>query len=171
MPWRCFNHAVCGTRLPRASANSLRCTGNACKDALRATRQQQGGAASSEGLVVAAAQATAEEMPDGMSVHEIEEILGERSCKPSQLSKLRRKNGPGTEYHQEFLVRGSFLQPPDEDEDGEREVDDTPEPDMFWVGKADLLRTIHVNDVKEALVARHERVLGDLPPAKKARRA
>ena len=38
------------------------------------------------------------------------------------------------------------------DEDGE--VDDTPEPDMFWVGKADLVATIHFNDVKEALVAR-----------------
>ena len=119
MPWRCFNHAVCGSSRPRASPNSVRCTGNACKDALKATRQQQGGAASTEGLVVAAAQAAAEEMPHGVSVHEVEEILGERCCKPTEMSKKKRKNGPGKELRQQFLVRGTFLQPADDDEDDE----------------------------------------------------
>ena len=94
MPWRCFNHAVCGSSRPRASAKSVRCTGSACKAALTASRQPQGGTASTEGLVVAAAQAAAEEMPHGVSVHEVEEILGERCCKPTEMTKKKRKNGP-----------------------------------------------------------------------------
>ena len=104
-----------------------------------------------------------------MSVHEVEEILGERCCKPTEMTKKKRKNGPGKDLRQQFLVRGTFLQPADDDEDDEE--DDTPEPDTFWVDKADLLATIHVQDVRDALVARHESVLAELQPAKKGRRA
>ena len=37
-----------------------------------------------------------------------------------------------------------------------------PEPNMFWVEKADLLETIDAEDVKTALIERHECVLRDV---------
>ncbi len=99
-------------------------------------------------------------MPDGMWVHDIAEILGERCCELHKLSKKKRKNGPGSAYAQQFLVRGTFLED-DGDEDDEDE-DETPEPNTFWVNKDDLIETINVDDVKEALRARHEAVLEEL---------
>ena len=166
--WRCFNHAVCGSSRPRASPNSLRCSGSACKTALTAQRQG-GSAAPTEGLGAAVALPLTEEMPDGMSVNEVEEILGERCCKPGEMSKKKRKNGPGQDIRQQFLVRGTFLQPPDDDEDDQE--DDTPEPDTFWVDKDDLLATIDIDDVKDALKLRHQQLLAGLRPAKKGRSA
>ena len=68
---------------------------------------------------------------------------------------------------QQFLVRGSFLQ---DVEDGDEEEDDTPEPSTFWVNRDDLLETIAVEDVEEALEARQEAVMDGLHPAKKARK-
>ena len=43
--------------------------------------------------------ADTEKMPDGMWVHELTEILGERCCQVGKLSKKRRRSGPcGTSY-------------------------------------------------------------------------
>ena len=102
----------------------------------------------------------ADKMPSGMWVHEIEEILGERCCEPHRMSKKKRKNGPGKVYQQEFLMRGTFLE--DDGDADDEEEDETPEPNTFWVAKADLIETIGIEDVKDALRARHEAVLGDL---------
>ena len=74
--------------------------------------------------------------------------------------KRKRKNGPGPAYHQEFLVRGTFLE--DDGDADEEEDDDTPEPNAFWIYKANILETIDVADLKTALQERHEAVLGDL---------
>jgi hypothetical protein len=99
-------------------------------------------------------------MPAGMWVHEIVEILGERCCEPHNMSKKKRKNGPGPAYVQEFLVRGNYLED-DGDEDDEDD-DETPEPNTFWVDKDTLLENIDVDDVKAKLRERHEMVMGDL---------
>ena len=169
-PWQCFNHAACGSTRERASKNSVRCVGSACKAALTAMRRQGVvTTATTEGPDTAAAEVLTEEMPDGMSVHEIEEILGEQCCKLDTMSIKKRKNGPGKDCHQQFLVRGTFLRPPDNDEDDQE--DDTPEPNTYWVDKDELLQTIHVNDVVAALNARHEQLLSHIRPAKKGRRA
>ena len=106
-----------------------------------------------------AATEEAEEMPAGMWVHEIEEILGERCCKPHQLSPKKRKGDPGSAYYQELLVRGKFLR---EEEDEEDEEDEDPEPNTFWVAQDTLLETIAKEDVTSALKERHERVVDDL---------
>ena len=49
---------------------------------------------------------------------------------------------------QQFLVRGKFLQEVESDDEDE---DDEPALDTFWVDQADLLSTIAVDDVEEAL--------------------
>ena len=108
-----------------------------------------------------------EEMPETMWVHELQEILGERACVVRKLSKVQLKCGPRSAARQQFLVRGSFLV---EVEDGDEEEDDTPEPNTFWVNQDDLLETIAVEDVEEALEARQEAVMDGLHPAKKARK-
>ena len=99
-------------------------------------------------------------MPAHKWVHEIEEILGERCCEPHTMSVMKRKNGPSNTAEQEFLVRGTFLED-DGDADDEQQ-DEAPEPNTYWVGKTDLLETIAVQDVKDALIARHEAVIDDL---------
>jgi hypothetical protein len=106
-------------------------------------------------------------MPDTMWVHELQEILGERACVVHELSKVQLKCGPRSAARQQFLVRGSFLM---DVEDGDEEEDDTPEPNTYWVHKADLLKTIAVEDVEEALEARQEAVMAGLRPAKKSRK-
>ena len=112
------------------------------------------------GLDVAGDPSDAGKMPAHMWVKEIEEILGERCCEPHQMSKKKRKNGPGNTYCQEYCVRGHFLED-DGDAEDEQE-DDVPEPNTFWVEQGELLETIDVEDVKEALKARHEAVLEGL---------
>ena len=97
----------------------------------------------------------------------LQEILGERACVVRKLSKVQLKCGPRSAARQQFLVRGSFLV---DVEDGDEEEDDTPEPNTFWVHQADLLETISVDDVEEALEARQEAVMSGLRPAKKARK-
>ena len=72
-----------------------------------------------------------------MWVHELQEILGERACVVHELSKVQLKCGPRSAARQQFLVRGSFLM---DVEDGDEEEDDTPEPNTYWVHKADLLK-------------------------------
>jgi hypothetical protein len=144
---------------PRNGKTGKTCSANQCKLEYKEQRAQRG-IAPTDGLANdIAAQAAAEAMPDGMWVHEIEEILGERCCELHTLSKKKRKNGPGSAYRQEYLVRGTFLE---EDEDDEDEDDDTPEPNTFWVEKGVLLDTIAKSDVKAALEKRHKRVLSEL---------
>ena len=120
---------------PRASSNSVRCTASACKAALKA-RNEANKTTFNEPMAPQAAPGDDEhdEMPDGMWVHEIEEILGERCCEPHIMSHKKRKNGPGPAYHQEFLVRGTFLE--DDGDADDEEEDDTPEPYTFWVEKS-----------------------------------
>ena len=140
---------------PRNGRGGRTCTASHCKDAYKEQRSQQ----PSAGLVADHVELS-DKMPSGMWVHEIEEILGERCCEPHKMSKKKRKGGPGSAYHQEFLVRGSFLE--DDGDDNDDDDDDTPEPNTFWVDKADLVGTIAIEDIKAALRARHDVVLGDL---------
>ena len=105
-------------------------------------------------------------MPKNMWVHELEEILGERCCVVQQLSHVQRKCGPRSKARQEFLVRGRFCQEVEDDED----EDDEPALDTFWVDQANLLATIAVEDVEEALETRQDAVVAGLRPAKKARK-
>ena len=72
----------------------------------------------------------------------------------AQLTKKKRKNGPGTAYAQQYLCRGKYLE---EDGDEDDDDDDAPEPNTYWIDEADLLETIAKDDVKAALVARHDR--------------
>ena len=65
------------------------------------------------------------------------------------------------------MVRGRFLV---NDEDDDDEEDDAPALDTFWVDQTDLLSTIAVEDVEEALEARQDAVMAGLRPAKKARK-
>ena len=102
-----------------------------------------------------------------MWVHELEEILGERCCVVKELTPVQRKCGPRSKARQQFLVRGRFLQEVGSDSEDE---DDEPALDTFWVDQADLLSTIAVDDVEEALETRQEAVVAGLRPAKKARK-
>ena len=131
------------------------CSAAECKRAYKEQREEQPTAGLDVGMQVAA-----DRMPSGMWVHEIEQILGERCCEPHTMSKKKRKNGPGPAYHQEFLVRGTFLE--DDGDADDDEEDDTPEPNTFWVDKSALLESIAIEDVKEALATRHEAVMADL---------
>ena len=76
------------------------------------------------------------------------------------MSHKKRKNGPGASSKQEFLVRGYFLE--DDGDANDEEKDDTPEPNTYWIEKDDLLETIDIGDVKDALRQRHDEVLEDL---------
>ena len=62
-------------------------------------------------------------------------------------------------YKQQYLCRGQFLE-----EDGDEDDDDdaAPAPNTYWIDEADLVATIAKEDVKAALVKRHERVLADM---------
>ena len=153
--------AICKGRRgnPRNGKAGKTCSANQCKQEYKEQRAQCG-IAPTDGLANdIASQAAAEAMPGGMWVHEIEEILGERCCELHKLTKKKRKNGPGSAYSQEFLVRGTFLEEEGDDED---EEDDTPEPNNFWVEKSVLLDTIAKSDVKAALEERHKRVISEL---------
>ena len=48
--------------------------------------------------------------------------------------------------------------------------DNEPALDTFWVDKSNLLSTIAVDDVEEALETRHEAVVAGLRPSKRARK-
>lgn len=106
-------------------------------------------------------------MPETMWVHELEEILGERCCIVRQLSPIQRKCGPRSKARQQFLVRGKFVHEVGEDEE---EEDDEPALDTFWVDQDELLSTIAVDDIEEALETRHEAVVAGLRPKKRARK-
>ena len=55
-------------------------------------------------------------------------------------------------------MRGKFLE-----DDGDDDDEDTcAEWNTYWINSVDLEETISKADIKEALVARHERVLGDI---------
>jgi hypothetical protein len=147
--------------LPRASPNSVRCTASECTKALtlerKAAKELQ---RPSEAAALHQALVSSEEMPEGMWVHELNEILGERCCRVHLLSDKRRRSGPRDSYHQEYLVRGTFLE--DDDDEGEEDDEDIPEANTYWVTEDDLLQTIERDDVKEALQKRQECVLNGL---------
>ena len=160
MPGRVFKGCVVcnGTKQrPRNGRGGKTCSASSCKEEYKERRAAGGQQAQLGGVETELA---AEKMPFGMWVHEVEEILGERCCELRQLSKKKRKNGPGSAYLQEFLVRGSFLEADGDGEDSDE--DEAPEPNTFWVDKDDLLETIALEDVKDALKARHDAVMGDL---------
>ena len=50
----------------------------------------------------------------------------------------------------------------EEDGDEDDEEDDSPEPNTYWVNEVDLIETIAKEDIKAALVTRHEHVLSGL---------
>ena len=79
------------------------CTANECKRVYKEQRANR----STEQDGAAGALSTSEKMPDGMSVHELHEILGERCCRLHLLSKKRRRVGPRDSYQQEYLIRGT----------------------------------------------------------------
>ena len=163
----CYN---CGGKngCPRASPNSTRCTAWACKMALTAKRAADKDAASQPvALQAAAGDDEHEMMPATMWVHELEEILGERCCIIKNLSPVQRKCGPRSKARQQFLVRGRFLQEVESDDEDE---DDEPALDTFWVDQTDLLSTIAVDDVEEALETRQAAVVAGLRPSKNARK-
>ena len=152
---------------PRASPNAVRCTAGACKTALMAKRAaEKAGASQAVASQAAAGDDQHEMMPGNMWVHELEEILGERCCIVTELTPVQRKCGPRGKARQQFLVRGRFLQEVESDED----EDDEPALDTFWVDQADLLSTIAVEDVEEALETRQDAVVAGLRPSKKARK-
>ena len=157
----CF-HCQGKSGQPRASLNAIRCgTASACKTALTRKRKQELKEQTSTAGMGDPGLADTEKMPDGMWVHELTEILGERCCQVGKLSKKRRRSGPcGTSYEQEFLARGLFLEEDADDEEAEDE--DVAEPNTYWVTRADLLETIDVADVKTALKERQERALEEL---------
>ena len=98
-------------------------------------------------------------MPPGKWIQELEEILGERCCELHTLSHKKRKNGPGSSYCQQFLVRGKFLEDDGDEDDDE---DSCGEWNTYWINAVDLEETIAKGDIKAALVARHRRVLDEL---------
>ena len=116
----------------------------------------------------------AEDLPSDMSVVRLYEILGERCCQPSRLgrkhraSPLRRKV-----YHQEYLVRGSFLEDGSEDEgegedeedEGEDEAPYAPKDDMYWIAQDMLIKAIGGAQVKKAIAARQKQVKDKLDTA------
>jgi hypothetical protein len=148
--------------LPRASPNSVRCTASECTKALtrerKAAKELQ--VEPSEAAVPQQALESIEEMPDGVWVHELGEILGERCCRVRLLSDKRRRSGPRDSYQQEYLVRGTFLE--DDGDEGEEDEEDVPEPNTYWVTEEALLQTIERADVKQALQERQEHVLEGL---------
>ena len=138
---------------PRNGDGGLTCSASKCKKAYAQKR-------ASSSLVDERALVTAvvfDVMPENMSVQELKEILGERCCRPQQMSYKKRKNGPGSSYFQEYLVRGGFLVAETEDDDDDD--DDEPEPNTYWVDEQTLLETISKDDVKDALKARHNNVI------------
>ena len=162
MPTRPFRDCVeCSGRkgLPRNGKCGATCTASSCKAAYAAKRKAKAVATAAELPADEIGPAASEMMPSGMWVHEIDEILGERCCELQKLTHKKRKNGPGSSYLQQYLVRGKFLE---EDGDEDEDEDDSPEPNTYWVNEVDLLDTIAKNDVKDALRVRHERVMNDL---------
>ena len=141
-------------RQPRNGRGGNTCSAGDCKRRYKEQRLQPSVAAVTNDAHEAA------DLPDDMYVDKIKEILGERCCEPFKLSHKKRKNGPGTEYSQQFLVRGNFLTDDGDADDGDE--DEEPEPNTFWVNKEDLLETIDKVDVEEALRVRHEKVVADL---------
>ena len=158
MPTRVYKDCVICSgqeKRPRNGPGGSTCSASRCK---RAYKEQR--ALPTVGLALGTDALHPEKMPANKWVQSIEEILGERCCEPLKLSHKKRKNGPGASCKQEFLVRGYFLE--DDGDANDEEEDDTPEPNTYWIEKDDLLETIAIADVKDALQQRHEEVLEDL---------
>ena len=148
-----------GSGQPRNGVGGQTCTANQCKKNYKRRRAEDGLSAAGTVELGGMAPALGETMPDGTWVQELDEILGERCCELRLLNHKKRKNGPGTQYQQQYLVRGKFLEDDGDEDDDE---DDSPEPNTYWVNEVDLLETISKADVKAALVARHDHVMRNL---------
>ena len=146
---------------PRNGDGGATCSAAQCKKAYKQRRSAPQTAQDSEdpASLDTIQRSAGDMLPAGKWVHEIEEILGERCCEPSQLTYKQRKNGPGSAYVQQYLVRGTFLE---EDGDDDDDDDETPEPNTYWVLAVDLSETILARDIKVALRQRFERVIGDV---------
>ena len=158
MPTRVYKDCVICSgqeKRPRNGPGGSTCSASRCK---RAYKEQR--ALPTVGLALGTDTLHPDKMPANKWVQSIEEILGERCCEPLKMSHKKRKNGPGASSVQEFLVRGYFLE--DDGDANDEEEDDTPEPNTYWIEKDDLLETIAIADVKDALQQRHEEVLEDL---------
>ena len=153
-------------RLRRNGPVGLTCRAGSCKREYRDQRRTRTGDHTGTATVSAAVE-DAEDLPSDMSVVRLYEILGERCCQPSRLgrkhraSPLRRKV-----YHQEYLVRGSFLEDGSEDEgegedeedEGEDEAPYAPKDDMYWIAQDMLIKAIGGAQVKKAIAARQKQV-------------
>ncbi len=145
----CYGKEGC----PRNGAGGATCTSNKCKAKYARQRADPSPAGAADQV------ADAEELPDGMSVNDVTEILGERCCKLHELSIKKCKNGPGSSYQQQFLVRGSFCR----EDDSEEEVEDEhPEPGSYWVDQAVLVEGVGVDEVRRVVKERQDRVLDEL---------
>ena len=92
---------------PRNGRRGATCSAAKCKADYAAGRRPD--AAVVRGMDIAAP-AFNEMMPSGTWIQELDEILGERCCVLAQLTKKKRKNGPGTAYAQQYLCRGKYLE-------------------------------------------------------------
>ena len=160
-------------RLGRNGNGGLTCRAGSCKREYRNQRRTQTGDHTGTATVSAAVE-DAEDLPSDMKVVTLHEILGERCCQPSRLgrkhraSPLRRKV-----YHQEYLVRGSFLEDGSEDEgegedeedEGEEEAPYAPKDDMYWIAQDMLIKAIGGAQVKKAIAARQKQVKDKLDTA------
>ena len=160
-------------RLRRNGPGGLTCRAAYCKREHRNQRRTRTGDHTGTATVSAAVE-DAEDLPSDMSVVRLYEILGERCCQPSRLgrkhraSPLRRKV-----YHQEYLVRGSFLEDGSEDEgegedeedEGEDEAPYAPKDDMYWIAQDMLIEAIGGAQVKKAIAARQKQVKDKLDTA------
>ena len=154
----CHGTSGCKRKMPGGST----CTKRSCQDEYTLQRKQAK-------LPVQTQPATeldmdnVEDMPEYMYVVDLQEILGERCCRPSQLSNPERRGGPRQKSkYQEFLVRGSFLENQPEDGDDDEDDDDWEPPPFdstFWVSSADLYENIDYADVRQAIVERQKKVL------------
>lgn len=160
-------------RLRRNGPGGLTCRAASCKREHRNQRRTRTGDHTGTATVSAAVE-DAEDLPSDMSVVRLYEILGERCCQPSRLgrkhraSPLRRKV-----YHQEYLVRGSFLEDGSEDEgegedeedEGEDEAPYAPKDDMYWIAQDMLIKAIGGAQVKKAIATRQKQVKDKLDTA------
>ena len=154
----CSGSQGCG----RNGRGGLTCSSHPCKAAYKKKRAERP-LSSTEGKSNAVALDAVEMLPPGKWIQELEEILGERCCLLRTLNLKKRKNGPGTSYQQQFLVRGKFLEDTADGDDSD--ADECPEWNTFWMDAADLVQRLFRRQMsrhKAALVVRHKRVLAEL---------
>jgi hypothetical protein len=110
-------------------------------------------------MVPAAASRQTDVMPAaGLEVHEVAEILGEHCCALQGLPDADRLSRPKYMV-QSYLVRGSFVEPAQDDDPKDwtgRQWTPVPLADMYWVEEADVLKVLHMTQLKKAVLKRQK---------------